>query len=81
VAFLILKLIMMNLSINEVTERAILKAQKKGINKALEYIDITIPLPTCPIAAAKAQWQRDQVKENLQAAMRQTKTTGPTLTK
>ena len=71
----------MDLSINQITERAKGILDRKGINKAIEYVDITIPLPSCPIAAEKARWQREQVKENLQAAMRQTKTTGPTLTK
>lgn len=71
----------MSQSINDITIEAIRRANSKGIAKAMRYIDEAIPLPDCASKRQQVEWKREQVKTNLQAAMRETKVTGPTLYK
>ncbi len=69
------------MSLEEISQQAIKKIGFKTQAEINLWVDMKIPIPTCINKQAEAKWKRERVKENVQAAMRQTKVTGPSLTK
>lgn len=65
----------------DLTAKAIAKLEKRSLSEVFRYIDEQLPLPTCVNERGVVNLKRKRVKENVQAAMRQTKVTGPSLTK